>query len=1094
MDHEIIEQVLYDPTSSTRRDSLRRITMTYALGSGEGEWMKTSDKVNAALREALVANHAVGLLAGTYDEALTITRVSDYLLHLLDYSLEEFREISGVSLGTLFGRKLPLFSDRERFASFQGRAEAVLMMKGGLPLKTSLYKMDTVREDGERIWILSVQVNWSDQNLEVVTHTLHAGFWYTDYDEEGKFKGIVYNQAFRQMLGFQDESDFPNTWEAWADLVHPADASRVFRNVENVAWGRMPRFEMDYRMKDASGVYHWFRDNAEAIRRQDGTPRRMAGVFFNIDEEKRLEQKQRRSDAFHRAYTTANLSEYYVDLNEGTFASLKEDDSLFAEWETGSSWKELVKIYIDRFVCEEDRTAMALLYSSEYLLRQIRLGNREFCLDCRIRIGEDIRWVRNTLIYDEGDDGSTGLLVFVRDITEVKKESERIEELMHKKDEIDLLLQGTLKLIDCYAVCDLAEDTYDFYSMKSEAHYPPKGTYHDFMRAMGENYCTLEESESSFEDMISPAYLWERLSQPESIFRFEYREKNTERYKTLSCSPIQWEHGRAKKILLIAQDTTEEKLSEIRTHDALRDACQTANRANQAKTEFLSNMSHDIRTPMNAIVGMTAIAGAHINDKERVRDCLEKITQASHHLLELINEVLDMARIENGKISLNEEEFNLSDLVDNIVTISRPGIEKHGHRLDMHISKITHEKVRGDSLRLRQLLMNVMSNAIKYTPDGGRIGFSIREIPTEARGGGYYEFIIKDNGIGMTRSFQKIMFEPFIRADDKRTSQIQGTGLGMPIAQNIARLMNGTISVKSAPGKGSTFTITIYLKRQEEKIDDLSHLIHRPILIVDDDALSCESAVGILKDIGLHGEAATSGEEAIAKAEALRAAHENYHAVIIAWKMPGMGGIETVRRLRKIVGAGVTIIIQSAYDYAAIEAEAREAGADDFITKPLFRSRLLTALKASAEGESKAAEETGVLALSSLRLAGRRILVVEDNALNREIAQELLEMTGADVETAVNGQDGVDKVASRPSGYYQLVFMDIQMPVMNGYEATRAIRCLPERDAKTLPILAMTANAFTEDIVRAKNAGMNEHIAKPLDMARLAGVLRRWVK
>lgn len=406
---------------------------------------------------------------------------------------------------------------------------------------------------------------------------------------------------------------------------------------------------------------------------------------------------------------------------------------------------------------------------------------------------------------------------------------------------------------------------------------------------MGENYCTLEESESSFENMISPAYLWERLSQPESIFRFEYREKNTERYKTLSLLPHPvGTQGRAKKILLISQDTTEEKLSEIRTHDALRDACQTANRANQAKTEFLSNMSHDIRTPMNAIVGMTAIAGAHINDKERVKDCLGKITQASHHLLELINEVLDMARIENGKISLNEEEFNLSDLVDNIVTISRPGLEKHGHRLDMHISKITHEKVRGDSLRLRQLLMNVMSNAIKYTPDGGRIGFSIREIPTEARGGGYYEFIIKDNGIGMTRSFQKIMFEPFIRADDKRTSQIQGTGLGMPIAQNIAHLMNGTISVESAPGKGSTFTITIYLKRQEEKIDDLSHLIHRPILIVDDDALSCESAVGILNDIGLRGEAATSGEEAIAKTEALRAAHENYHAVIIAWKMPGM--------------------------------------------------------------------------------------------------------------------------------------------------------------------------------------------------------------
>lgn len=1092
MDHEMLEQVLYDPRRSG--DQLRRLTMTYAMNSGEGSWMKLDDKFNEALREALVANRAVGLLAGTYDEALTITRVSDYLLRMLDYSLEEFREITGARLGALFGEGLPLFSDRERFSSFQGRAEAVLPMKGGLPLKASLYKMDTVREDGERIWILSVQVNWADENLDVLTHTLHAGFWYSDYDEEGNFKGIVYNQAFRQMLGFHDESDFPNTWESWADLVHPQDAPRIFQDVEEAAWGRIPRYEKDYRVKDASGVYHWFRDNAEAIRRQDGTPRRMVGVFFNIDEEKQREQRQRRSDAFHRALTAANLSEYYVDLNEGTFTSLKEADSLFVDWEESSSWEELVKIFIERFVCEEDRAAVALLYGKEYLRRQLRQGNRELSLSCRIHIGENIRWVRNTLVYDEGTDGSRGLLVFVRDITEVKAESERISELIHKKNEIDLLLQGTLKLIDRYVVCDLTADTYDFYSVKSQSSYPSKGAYHDFVRSIGEIYAALEGSDLSIEGMLAPAHLCDMLPHPESVYRFEYRDKKAERYKTLSGSPIQWERGRAKKVLLISQDITQEKLSEIRTRDALRDACQTANRANQAKTEFLSNMSHDIRTPMNAIVGMTAIAGAHIDDKERVRDCLGKIEQASHHLLGLINEVLDMARIENGKISLNEVEFNLADLVDNIVTISRTEIEKHGHRLDMHIAEITHEKVRGDSLRLQQLLMNIMSNAIKYTPDGGRIGFSIREIQTETRGRGCYEFIIRDNGIGMTQEFQKIMFDPFSRADDKRTSQIQGTGLGMAIAQNIARLMNGTIAVESTPGKGSTFTITIYLKLQEEKIERLDHIIHRPILIVDADPLSCESAIGILAGIGLRGEAVTSGEEATRKAKALRAAHENYHAVIIDWKMPGVGGIETVRRLREIVGQDVAIIILSAYDYADIEAEARAAGVDDFIMKPLFRSRLLSVLKESAEGENRATGKTGILDLSSLHLGGRRILVVEDNALNREIARELLEMTGAEVETAVNGQDGVDKVASHPSGYYQLVFMDIQMPVMNGYEATEAIRRLHKQDAETLPILAMTANAFAEDVARAKNAGMNEHVAKPLDMARLAGVLRRWVK
>ena len=524
----------------------------------------------------------------------------------------------------------------------------------------------------------------------------------------------------------------------------------------------------------------------------------------------------------------------------------------------------------------------------------------------------------------------------------------------------------------------------------------------------------------------------------------------------------------------------------------LRKSAAAAEAANKAKSAFLFNMSHDIRTPMNAIVGLTAIAGANIESQDRVIECLSKITESSRHLLGLINEVLDMARIESGKMTLAQEDFNLSELVDNLITLTKPVLDEHKHNFDIHINHIEHEAVCGDSLRIQQVFVNLMSNAIKYTPDGGNITFSIEEKPNGFSELGCYEFTIEDNGIGMSPEFQKIMFDPFSRADDHRTTRVQGTGLGMAISRNIVNLMNGNIKVESTLHKGTKITVTIYLELQEKEKEQDRNLMNLPVLVVDDDKTCCESTVATLKEIGITGEWVLSGREAVERCYAHHELKNDYFAVILDWKMPDMDGIETARQIRKRIGKEITIIVLTSYEFSEIEEEAKAAGVDAFIAKPLFRSRLTATLRQFTSGRKEKTARNYLDELSEADYTGKRILLVEDNELNREIAVEILQMTGAEVETAENGKIAVEKVEASPKGLYDLIFMDIQMPVMNGYEATAAIRSLPGEQGK-LPIVAMTANAFAEDVQLAKNTGMNGHIAKPLDMNKLNDVLENWL-
>ncbi len=554
----------------------------------------------------------------------------------------------------------------------------------------------------------------------------------------------------------------------------------------------------------------------------------------------------------------------------------------------------------------------------------------------------------------------------------------------------------------------------------------------------------------------------------------------------------EYRDGKPVKALYVAQDVTEIKQKEEWEHRMLKEACDAANHANASKSEFLSRMSHDIRTPLNAIIGMTTIAGSHLDDRERIVDCLQKITVSSKHLLALINEVLDMSKIESGKIDLSEEEFNLSDLIQNLFTIIRPNIQAKNHKLELNIAKVEHEDVVGDVMRLQQVFMNILGNSVKYTPPGGTLELEITEKESKIFGYGCYEFVFRDNGIGMSEEFVRKIFEPFSRAEDSRISKIEGTGLGMAIAMNIVRMMNGEIHVESAVNKGTQFTVTVYLKQQNTEVPDLEHLVNQSVLVVDDDALACEAACTILKDIGIESEWVLSGEEAVERVLKAKREGKGFFAVLLDWQMPNMDGVETARRIHQEIGPEIPIVILSAYDWSNVEAEARQAGIAGFISKPLFKSRLVYLFKkiAGTEGKKELLENKGY---EGRNFEGKRILLAEDNELNREIAEEIIGSTGVLIESVEDGQQAVEAFKSKEAWYYDLIFMDVQMPVMNGYEATREIRKLDREDAARIPIIAMTANAFTEDMVASRKAGMNEHIAKPLDMEQLMKCMGNWI-
>ncbi len=725
------------------------------------------------------------------------------------------------------------------------------------------------------------------------------------------------------------------------------------------------------------------------------------------------------------------------------------------------------------------------------------------CIESLTKVGDNVnieyrvRHANGDILHVMGniklteEDGEPFYQRFLLDYTtqKLREERERAENEQRQKELVQALS------VDYNLVCHFDLDTgaggplriHDCkYNILNEIFVEGRPIQESLLRYI--DRCVYEEDRALVCRAVSPEELAERLSL-KNTYIINYRVVCGGEIRYFQMKAVRaglWENRR--EVVVGFRNVDDDTRREIERMDLLEDALMQANRASKAKSVFLSNMSHDIRTPMNAIIGFTALATTHIDQRDQVEGYLKKIMTSSNHLLSLINDVLDMSRIESGKMSLEEKPCSLPDILHGLRNIVQADVHSKQLELYMDAVDVMNEDIYCDRLRLNQILLNLLSNSIKYTPAGGVISIRVTERPGAPEGHARYEFCVKDTGIGMSEEFVAHIFEPFEREHNSTTSGVQGTGLGMAITKNIVDMMNGTISVKSRQGVGTEFTVGLTLRLQDgegvREPQTIPELKGCRALVVDDDFNTCDSVSCMLQQIGMRAEWTLSGKEAVLRTRQAVMRDDNYSVYIVDWLLPDMNGIEVARRIRMEIGDQVPIIGLTAYDWSDIEEEARAAGVTAFCGKPLFLSELRSCLISLLGEEEKTDEDARPAVVNT-----GRILLVEDNELNQEIATVILREAGFQVETAENGRQAVEMVSQSEPGWYQLVLMDVQMPVMNGYEATMKIRRLEDQKLANIPILAMTANAFEEDKQEALRSGMNGHISKPINIDKLLETL-----
>ncbi|MBD5532231.1 MAG: response regulator [Lachnospiraceae bacterium] len=827
-------------------------------------------------------------------------------------------------------------------------------------------------------------------------------------------------------------------------------------------------------------------------------------IVSNRREQKRLEQENREMGYIISGVNTLFSRFAMVDLEENTYQYLAgtgpEDSRLPLNGDYESLRKYLCRLLID----ERAREEFAEFLDKQVLIEAMNKHD-ELRVEGHIRHDGKEEWEHFNVICLERKNGMASKVLFIRQvITEVKEKELRIQAEMaladRKERQYRIAITSnafctfefnlTQDLIGEDIVCEI--DGKKSSLLENAGLRAPCKASECFARW---KFYVLEESIEEYAKVANIDYLKKCYEQGDAEVNMDFWSRaSADRQmcvrQTFIMTP-DYDTGDVM-VMVVSKEITEQVQKQREQTQALQDALMQAQHANAAKTTFLSNMSHDIRTPMNAIIGFATIAFSHIENKEQVRDCLQKVLSSSNHLLSLINDILDMSRIESGKVQIKEQECNISELMHNLVNIIQPQVKAKQLELFIDTFEVVNEDVIADPLKLNQVFINLLSNAVKYTPAQGSISFRIIQKTTFRHGYGDYVFIIKDNGIGMSADFIEHIFEPFERESTTTRSGIEGTGLGMAITKNIVEMMNGTISVESEVGRGSTFTVEVSLKLQdvEKNAEQLKQLHGLRALVVDDDFNVCDSVSKMLNQIGLRSEWTTSGREAAYRAKAAFESGDSYHTYIIDWQMPEMSGIETARRIRRAVGNEAPIIILTAYDWTDIEEDAKAAGVTAFCAKPLFMSDLKSALL-TANNLNDKEEQADIWTLEDFH--EKRVLLVEDIELNREIAEVILTEAGFIVESAPDGTDAVEMVRRSEENYYDVILMDVQMPVMNGYEATRAIRNMQRNDVAELPIIAMTANALEEDKEAAIKNGMNAHIAKPLDMKIFMEVLRQYL-
>ncbi len=813
----------------------------------------------------------------------------------------------------------------------------------------------------------------------------------------------------------------------------------------------------------------------------DGSVMGTVGVAIDATQERAYEQELlRKNRTMETIFTAMECGIVCHSLDGKKVLSINRAALDILGYESKEELEETGFDMIASSVVEEDRENV------QELIRSLKKAGDNTSIEYRVqsRNGDILHVMGNVKLLEEN--GELFYQRFVLDCTEQKLQEKRRE--MRQAEMIQAL--G----IDYALVCFFDLDTGSGRTLRND-----DGEGHVF-DPIFEGEVSLQESVERYiqkavyeedRETLSQAFSLEQLEKElteKRLFYMNYRTSRkgkTEYFQMKVVRAGEWEESHG--IVLGLRSVDEEIRDEMEKKSLLEDALMQANRASKAKSLFLSNMSHDIRTPMNAIVGFTALAVTHIDNKEQVEEYLKKIMTSGNHLLSLINDVLDMSRIESGKIHLDEQSCNLPEILQGLRNIIQADVHAKQLELYMDAMDVMDEDIYCDKLRLNQVLLNLLGNAVKYTGAGGAVSMRIREKPGAPSGWAHYEFTIKDNGIGMSKEFVAHIFEPFERENTTTISGIPGSGLGMAITKNIVDMMNGSIEVKSEQGAGTEVTVSFMFRLDlgEKKRQDIPELQNCRALVVDDDFNTCDSVSYMLQQIGLRAEWTLSGKEAVLRTRQAVMRGDEYGVYIIDWLLPDMNGVEVTRRVRKETGDSVPIIVLTAYDWSDIEGEAIEAGVTAFCSKPLFLSELRSCLQSIVNAEEDGKEDDG----GPVERHTGRILLTEDNELNQEIAVAILGEAGFTIEVAENGKMAVEMLAASEPGYYQLVLMDIQMPVMDGYQAAREIRRLQDPGLASIPIIAMTANAFEEDKQEALKSGMDGHIAKPIDVEVLFDTL-----
>lgn len=907
------------------------------------------------------------------------------------------------------------------------------------------------------------------------------------YEYDRKTDTVVFYETIRR----GDETEIakhvsPNFSKKLYDqkIAHPEDAETAMRVFSGIQGGSA---EVRLRNLKINGDYVWCLLQGQPVY-ENGALARVVGIIRDITENKRISQeKERLQRIFDLELRRDYESICQINPSTGRYVMWTPSNASYYDIPTSGIFSEELAHAISRIVCGEDQETCLKTLSIGNMLKTLEEEKEGTCYYRVLTPDGSLRWKCARYTYF-GDDGS--ILLNVRDVHDIRIAQQQEE------NRFRAILRETCEYI---IETDVETKSYTLHLPTLINRYPLEACsdYGSLIARYSERYVAPEDRESFLRAVSLPEALSRMRREGGSCsIKYTVNTNGSPAYKTWNMSLYRYDDNREYMLSYILDITKlvleqQEKEREAeRNRQIIKDALTAAEQASRAKSDFLSRMSHEIRTPMNAVIGMTTIAAASLDNRDKLTDCLGKIGLSSRYLLSLINDILDMSRIESGKVSIINEEFDFRSFVEGISSLIYPQAKNKNIVFDLNIEGVVDERYRGDPLRLNQVLINILSNALKFTPEWRSVHLSIRET-RRVRDRAYLQFIVRDTGIGMETGLLERIFEPFEQGGASISHSYGGSGLGLAISSNLISLMNGHISVSSTPGVGSEFVVELPLltvpdntPKQDVSLEDIR------VLVVDDDLVTCEHTTLILNRIGVDAEYVTSGKAAVTRVKSALQRHTCYNIALVDWKMPDMDGVETARSIRRIVGPDTLVIIMSAYDWTEIEARAREAGVDFFISKPIFQSVVQDVLlKATRRRQS-----ADTLPVQKEDFAGRRILLVEDNEINMEIARTLLEFRNASVDGACNGQQAVEMFRSSPQNHYDAVLMDVRMPVMDGIAATQAIRGLDRADAATVPILAMTANAFAEDIERSRKAGMNEHLAKPIEpetlYARLASYFR----